>query len=167
MANIKKTILIVEDEAPLLRILKDTLGDEGFRVFAAADGKEGLELAETHVPDFILLDIVMPRTNGMVMLRKLRESDWGKGIPVLILTNLNNIPTVINRLEFESAQEEDKAEAQKFVAANEISSEKARNYIKQYLEGRLKKGVYDFLIKADCSLEDIVDNVKEIMSKKA
>ena len=85
----KKTILIVEDEEAFLRPLRAKLTAEGFAVLAAHDGAEGLELARQEKPDMILLDLKMPRMDGMTMLRALRETETGKAVPVLILTVLS------------------------------------------------------------------------------
>ena len=85
----KKTILIIEDEEVFLRPLRAKLIAEGFAVLAAHDGAEGLELARQEKPDMILLDLKMPRMDGMTMLRALRETETGKAVPVLILTVLS------------------------------------------------------------------------------
>lgn len=85
----KKTILVVEDDEPIMRILNDKLQMEGFNVLIARDGKEGLKSAITNHPDLILLDILMPGMDGMEMLGKLRKDKWGKKADVIILTNLS------------------------------------------------------------------------------
>lgn len=83
----KKVILIVEDEITLKNILRDKLVNDGFACLLAKDGLEGLNMAVKSHPDLILLDIIMPRMNGVEMLRKLREDKWGKNALVLLLTN--------------------------------------------------------------------------------
>jgi len=85
-----KKVLIVEDEAALKNVLEDRLKDEEFEVLTAADGKEGLESALKNKPDIILLDIIMPKMNGIAMLTELRKDDWGKTAVVLLLTNDSN-----------------------------------------------------------------------------
>ena len=85
-----KTILIVEDHAPVRVALVEKLQHEGMKALEAKDGEEGLAIALKEKPDLILLDIIMPRMSGMTMLDELRKSgDWGKSVPVIILTNLN------------------------------------------------------------------------------
>ena len=85
-----KTILIVEDHAPVRIALVEKLQHEGMKALEAKDGEEGLAIALKEKPDLILLDIIMPRMSGMTMLDELRKSgDWGKSVPVIILTNLN------------------------------------------------------------------------------
>ena len=85
----KKSILIIEDELPMLKALSDKFSREGFEIFEAKDGKEGLDSALSNKPDLIILDIFMPIMDGKIMLEKLRADSWGKTVPVIILTNLN------------------------------------------------------------------------------
>ena len=70
-------------------VYEDKFTHEGFSVLPASDGEEGLGISLSSHPDIILLDLLMPKMNGMSMLEKLREDDWGKDVPVIILTNLN------------------------------------------------------------------------------
>lgn len=91
METTKKTILIVEDELAYQQLLKDRLIKEGFNVLQAHNGEDGLAMALDKHPDLMLLDVVMPKLNGMELLRRLREDEkWGKSVPVFILTNLSS-----------------------------------------------------------------------------
>jgi two-component system, OmpR family, alkaline phosphatase synthesis response regulator PhoP len=91
MTKIKKDkkILIVEDEEPMLVILRDSLADAGFAVATANNGEQGLMRAYQERPDLILLDIVMPKMDGLTVMKKLREDPWGKNVPIIFLTNLS------------------------------------------------------------------------------
>lgn len=90
MVEPSKKILIVEDEPDMLNNLIDKFTREGFAALGAKDGEEGFASALNYAPDLILLDIVLPKMDGMTMLHKLREqNDWGKKVPVILLTNLN------------------------------------------------------------------------------
>lgn len=82
-------ILVVEDELILLQALAEKLKSEYYEVVEAHDGQEGLTKALKEHPDLILLDIIMPIMDGMTMLNKLREDEWGRTVPVIILTNLS------------------------------------------------------------------------------
>ena len=86
----KKIILITEDEKSLRSALHAKLAGSGFDVLDAKDGEEGLQTALKEHPDLILLDLLMPKMDGMSMLRKLRADAWGKTVPVIILTNLTS-----------------------------------------------------------------------------
>lgn len=94
----KQTILIVEDETSLMNALHDKLNHEGFSTLEARDGEEGLNVALREHPDLILLDIVMPKMDGMTMMKRLRQTDaWGKGVPIILLTNLSGADDKINQ----------------------------------------------------------------------
>ncbi len=83
----KKKILIVEDETSLLEVLGKKFEERGLEVLKAKDGKEGFVIAHTERPDVIILDLIMPNLDGISMLKQLRDDDWGKDVPVIILTN--------------------------------------------------------------------------------
>lgn len=93
-------ILIVEDEGPIRDLYRAKLALSGYDVQTAANGQEGLERAESFLPDLILLDIRMPHMSGDEMLTKLREQDWGSEMRVIILTNLSKdeAPSVLRFL---------------------------------------------------------------------
>lgn len=84
----KILILVVEDEDILVRSLEDKLVSEGFSVKVAFNGTEGLNLALSEHPDLILLDILLPKLSGGMMLKYLREDPWGSHVKVIILTNI-------------------------------------------------------------------------------
>lgn len=81
-------IAILEDDEGLAEIYQVSLKAEGFKVIHAIDGVAGVELVKTHTPDLVLLDIMMPQMSGDEVLRAMRESDWGKNTPVIVLTNI-------------------------------------------------------------------------------
>lgn len=93
----KKRILVVEDEEAITDAISEYLQAQEFATLIAKDGEEGLEIALKEHPDLILLDILMPKMDGMIMLQKLRLDEWGKQAPVIILTNVSpNANAVIN-----------------------------------------------------------------------
>ena len=99
MSNgIKKTILIVEDELPMLKALGDKFSLEGFGILEAKDGAEGLKAALEKKPDLIILDLFMPVMDGKEMLKKLRQDEWGEKVPIIILTNLNPDDKTLNEI---------------------------------------------------------------------
>ena len=83
-----KSVLVVEDEPALLKILAESLTKADFHVTIAKDGKEGLAMALKDHPDLILLDIIMPKMNGIEMLKNLWQDKWGKNAKVIFLTNV-------------------------------------------------------------------------------
>lgn len=120
--KLNKKILIVEDEAPLRNAVSDILSFEGFEVFQAKNGQEGLDTALAQHPDLILLDLMMPIMDGLTMLEKLRQDPvFGKTAAVILLTNIND--------------------PEKVAMATEAGS-------------------YDFLVKSDWNIEDVVKKIK-------
>lgn len=100
--NKKHTILVVDDDVPLLKAVCGKLEREGFQVFEAKNGQEGLDLALSNHPDLILLDIIMPVMDGMSMFEKLRQDAWGKNAKVIVLTNLSDNTKLAEALELKS-----------------------------------------------------------------
>lgn len=90
MMSPKRIVCIIEDESSLLQALRDKLSREGFSTLTAKDGEEGLAIVLREHPDLILLDVVMPKMDGMTMLGKLREDAWGKTAKVIVLSNLGD-----------------------------------------------------------------------------
>jgi CheY-like chemotaxis protein len=81
-----KTILIVDDEPNVRQYLSTVLRDAGFNVETAGDGEEALEMIHKSPPDFISLDLIMPRKSGHKLLHELRRNKQWSRIPVLIVT---------------------------------------------------------------------------------
>lgn len=117
----KKKILIIEDEPALRSVLQEKLESQGFGILTAKNGQEGLELAIKEEPELIVLDVVMPRMDGFVMIEKLRHDPWGKDAKVIILTNLSG---------------------------------------QEYILRASNNQVYDFIIKSDVRIEDLVKQIK-------
>jgi DNA-binding response OmpR family regulator len=123
----KYKLVIAEDDALLLRSLKNRFVQEGFTVFPAQNGVEAVKFSLENHPDIILLDIVMPVMDGLTALKRIREDEWGKNASIIILTNLSDSDKV--------------AEA-------------------------ISQGVYDFLIKIDWKLDDLVKKVQSRLKPK-
>jgi DNA-binding response OmpR family regulator len=120
----RKLLLIVEDEASLAKALDKKFSSENFEVIIAKDGEKGLSMALENHPEIILLDIVMPKLDGISMLKELRKDSWGSSVPIIMLTNLSD--------------------AEKVAEATE-------------------SGVYDYLVKSDWKIADIVKKVNEVL----
>ena len=90
IANTKKTLLIIEDEKPLSTAIFEKFTKAGFTILQAYDGEEGLSVAFEKHPDLILLDILMPKMDGMSVLQKLRQDEWGKDVPVIVMSNISD-----------------------------------------------------------------------------
>ncbi len=80
-------IAIIEDDPAISQMYRMKFEADGFDVQLADNGKRGVTLVEQFHPDFILLDLQMPEMNGDQALTAIRKEDWGRDIPVIILTN--------------------------------------------------------------------------------
>lgn len=120
-----KTVMIVEDETSLLELLVDKFKDSGFTVLASQNAEEGIKMAFKEHPDLILLDIILPKMDGLTMLKKLRKDNWGNSVPVIILSNLSD---------------------------------------QQKVSEAIQIGVYDFLVKSNVRLADVVAEVCEVLN---
>ena len=94
MSDKKTIVLLIEDERLLSKAIKRKLEKGGFEVLEAFDGGEGLAIALEKHPNLVLLDIVLPVMDGVTLLDRLREDEWGKNVPVIILSNLSDASTI-------------------------------------------------------------------------
>lgn len=93
-------VAIIEDDQAISQMYRFKFEAEGYEVETAENGKLGLELTEKMKPDIILLDLMMPEMNGDEMLAKMRKTNWGSKIKVIILTNMGEqeIPEDVKKL---------------------------------------------------------------------
>lgn len=117
-----KKILFIEDESALQKTLGDVLRKEGYKVISAMDGEEGLRLVKSEMPDLVLLDLILPKFHGFEVLKKIKEDQQTKDIPVVVLTNLEGTGDVEKALEL---------------------------------------GATTYLVKANYSLEEVIQKVKK------
>lgn len=95
----KSKILVVDDERDLLDLIEYNLQKEGFLVYTAEDGVDGIRSARQHKPDLILLDIMMPKMDGLEVVEMMRGDEQLKHIPVIFLTARSDENTEIKGLE--------------------------------------------------------------------
>ena len=82
----QRTILVVDDERPLLTLLSEYLASKGFQVLTARDGQAGLEVARSARPDLIVLDVMLPRLDGYAVARALKGDPGTATIPIIIFS---------------------------------------------------------------------------------
>ena len=83
------TIAIIEDDATVAEMYKFKLEKAGYTCVIAKDGKQGLDLIEKTAPDLVLLDLMLPELTGDEMLARMRKTDWGKDVRVIVMTNVS------------------------------------------------------------------------------
>lgn len=84
----KPLLILIEDDPLLTKMYKAKFTKEGFRLLTATDGESGYKLAMANKPDFMILDVMMPKMSGLDLLAKLRQDPAHKDTPVVMLTNL-------------------------------------------------------------------------------
>ena len=82
-----KKLLLIDDEAIVCKSLSSQFDHEIVQVFTAANGEDGLKIALEEKPDLIIVDLLMPKMDGLQMLEKLRADHWGRGAAVIVLSN--------------------------------------------------------------------------------
>lgn len=90
-----KTVLLAEDELTTLKVMSSSLKAENINVIEAVDGQQAYDLAIAQHPDLVILDIQMPKLDGLTVLEKLRLDDWGKNAEVMLLTNYNDSEKIL------------------------------------------------------------------------
>jgi DNA-binding response OmpR family regulator len=121
-ATNNQRILLIEDDTTLSRSLATLLEDAGFVVSVAPDGQAGAEEAEAIHPDLIISDVMLPKLDGIAALKRIRALPELVGVPVIMLTNRDDLETI---------------------------------------EASMESGSYDYLVKHEWRLEDIVKRVEE------
>lgn len=99
MKKRSKKILVIENEPATRRVLVDKLTREKFFVLESNNGLDGLEIALKEHPDLIMLDLFIPKMNGLEVFKKLQEDALGKQVPVIILTNFNDDPHILEAIK--------------------------------------------------------------------
>ena len=93
-----RTVLIVEDEAPIREVITDVLRDRGFQPLPAANGAEALRVLETVRPDVVVLDLLMPVMHGWAFMEGYLEKTGGEPIPIVVASVNPALPRSFNRL---------------------------------------------------------------------
>ena len=119
-------ILITEDDPLMSRMYQKIFTFEGYEVIMAADGQDGLDKIRAEMPTLVLLDVMMPKLNGLEVLEKLKADPATKAIPVIMLTNLS------------SQQDADNAMlkgAVKYIVKSEHDPKEVADMVKEVLAG--------------------------------
>jgi CheY-like chemotaxis protein len=87
-----KTVLIVDDEPDVLMILSRRLTAAGFRVLEASNGAEGVKMAIKHLPDLIVMDVLMPGLSGGEAVKQIRSNNVTVNVPIIFLSAVMNTP---------------------------------------------------------------------------
>jgi len=95
---LQKKVFIIEDEDVIARQMEEAFTAANLSVSLFSNGEKGLETALKEHPDAIILDILLPNTNGLKLLDKLRQDTWGATTPVILFTNLSPDDSVVKEV---------------------------------------------------------------------
>lgn len=118
-------VAIIEDDLAIAQMYRLKFEAEGYQAEIAENGKLGLALCEQMKPDIVLLDLMMPEMNGDEMLEKMRKTDWGKKIKVIILTNVG---------EQEAPEGLKKLDVSAFIVKADMTPHQVADLVKQQLK---------------------------------
>src|SRR3989344_7623055 len=119
-------ILIIEDDPLMLRMYQKIFKFEGFDVAVAGNGEEGIFITRKEKPTLILLDIMMPKVNGLEVLEKLKADPETKKIPIIMLTNLAGTHDAEKALTMGAV---------KYIVKSEYDPKQVTNMVKEILAG--------------------------------
>lgn len=120
-------IAIIEDDPVISQMYRMKFEADGFDVQLANNGERGVAMVESFLPDIILMDLQMPEMDGATALGIIRKNDWGRTIPVIILTNLGEeeSPKSIRELGIHS-----------YIVKAELTPRQVVQRVKEALEGK-------------------------------
>ena len=98
MSQDTKKVLIIEDNESYLTILSQKLSIEKFEVITAQEGQGGIQKITDNQPDIVLIDLLLPGMNGIEVIEKIRQTDVGKALPIIILTNINPDDEILEKI---------------------------------------------------------------------
>jgi len=145
-----KKVLVVDDDVSTVKFLSAALTENGYDVVKAHNGKDGFEMIQNENPDLVLLDVMMPKKTGFVLIKQLRRDEKYKDLPVIMLTG---VAEVLSDLDAESEDTHERP----FDSLREAM----RKNIKQMRdEGMLKP---DMFIDKPIDPELVISKVKELI----
>jgi len=97
--QVKKKILIVEDDAFLSSLLKTRIQGDGFEALLASDGDMALKILQEEKPDLVLLDVILPKRSGFELIESLQSDPRFKSVPIVIISNLGQEADIIRGKE--------------------------------------------------------------------
>ncbi len=102
MNTLQKHVLVAEDEAFLLSMMRSVLTRHGVRVSTAVDGQEAIDIMDKDLPDLLLLDLLMPHVDGFAVLKHRKEKNFT--FPVIVCSNLSDKKSMIRCHEFDVSE---------------------------------------------------------------
>jgi DNA-binding NtrC family response regulator len=162
----KKRVLLIDDEARVRVSLKSVL-EPTYETIQAADAQEGLELFRKEAPHLVLLDVILPGTDGLSVLQTLRAED--RTTPVIMLTGTKSVKTAVDAMKFGAADYLSKpfdVEELRIVVERALKDQELQREVKQLRAQVVRRYAFHNLIGKSPSMQDIYTKIEQVADSR-
>jgi DNA-binding NtrC family response regulator len=160
-------ILIIDDEESVLTLLTQTLAEEGYQVLTASDGESGIETFVKKIPDLVITDLLLPKLDGLAVLKKIMEID--REIPVIILTGHGSISSAIEAMRlgaFHYITKPIDLEDLRLLVGKALETHSLKQEV-SWLRNETKKQVEDELIGTTPEMRELIRMIEKVATSDA
>jgi len=158
------SILIIDDEEYLCKNLEEALAEDGYKVFTAHTGKDGIEKAKQEFPDLILLDLKLPDTEGIDLLKRIDNFDY---LPVTIMmTAHGNVEAAVKAIKegaYDFLEKPFPVDKLKVIVKNALNTKELRNSLNTSVKVEKRKFGFHNLIGKSQSIKEIIDLIEKLV----
>ena len=165
-SSMKKRVLLIDDEARVRASLKMVL-EPTYEVIQAADAQEGLELFRKEAPHLVLLDVILPGTDGLSVLQTLRAED--RAAPVIMLTGTKSVKTAVDAMKFGAADYLSKPfdlEELRIIVEQALKNQELQREVKQLRAQVVRRYAFHNLIGKSPSMQDIYNKIEQVADSR-
>jgi DNA-binding NtrC family response regulator len=165
-SSMKKRVLLIDDEARVRASLKMVL-EPAYEVIQAADAQEGLELFRKEAPHLVLLDVILPGTDGLSVLQTLRAED--RAAPVIMLTGTKSVKTAVDAMKFGAADYLSKpfdVEELRIIVEQALKNQELQREVKQLRAQVVRRYAFHNLIGKSPSMQDIYNKIEQVADSR-
>ena len=165
-SSMKKRVLLIDDETRVRASLKMVL-EPAYEVIQAADAQEGLELFRKEAPHLILLDVILPGTDGLSVLQTLRAED--RAVPVIMLTGTKSVKTAVDAMKFGAADYLSKpfdVEELRIIVEHALNNQELQREVKQLRAQVVRRYAFHNLIGKSPSMQDIYNKIEQVADSR-
>jgi len=162
----KKRVLLIDDEARVRASLKMVL-EPTYEIIQAADAQEGLELFRKEAPHLVLLDVILPGTDGLSVLQTLRAED--RAAPVIMLTGTKSVKTAVDAMKFGAADYLSKpfdVDELRIVVEHALKNQELQREVKQLRAQVVRRYAFHNLIGKSPSMQDIYNKIEQVADSR-
>ena len=161
-SSMKKRVLLIDDEARVRASLKAVL-EPTYETIQAADAQEGLELFRKEAPHLVILDVILPGTDGLSVLQTLRAED--RTAPVIMLTGTKSVKTAVDAMKFGAADYLSKpfdVEELRIIVERALQDQELQREVKQLRAQVVRRYAFHNLIGKSPSMQDIYTKIEQV-----